>query len=194
MRFPSIMGLVAICLGLASLVFRAHSVDPFRGFASGQQVREAKGFRIYYAPWQNLEQIDAQAIATSRCNHLDLAAYSLTDWKVAEAIVQIAQSGRPVRIYRDREQYEEELRRGNKVLEMLRRPNISIKVKQSAVLMHQKAWSDGCLLREGSANFSPSSEKQQDNTLAITDDPQSVKQFEQVFQAMWSRADNIVVQ
>jgi len=60
--------------------------------------------------------------------------------------------------------------------------------------MHQKAWSDGCVFREGSANWSPSGERQQDNTLTFMNDPASVNNFERAFDAMWVRSDNIVVQ
>lgn len=150
---------------------------------------------VYYSPWQNLEAIDYGAIVQSRCNHLDIAAYAFTDSKLAEAVVAFAQSGRPVRIYRDREQFEQEQKRNTRVSDMLgAMPNISVRVKASSVLMHQKAWSDGCILREGSANWSPSGEKQQDNTLTLLNDSVSIGNFEAAFEAMWNRPDNLVIQ
>lgn len=149
---------------------------------------------VYYSPWQNLEAIDSEAIAGSHCNHLDIAMYAFTDWKLAETVAAFARTSRPVRIYRDREQYEQEARRGSRVIEILHQPNIQIRVKQSRVLMHLKAWSDGCILREGSANWSPGGEKQQDNTLTFLNDSASVKNFEADFNAMWNRRNNIVVQ
>lgn len=152
------------------------------------------GREVLYSPWENLEQVDSNAIHHSRCNHLDIAMYAFTDRKLAEAVVAFARSGRPVRIYRDREQYEQEMRRGSKVSQILRVPNISIRVKGSPVLMHVKAWSDGCVLREGSANWSPSGEKMQDNTLTFLNDPASVINFERDFQAMWTRSSNDIVQ
>ncbi len=149
---------------------------------------------VYYSPWQDLEAIDYNTIVQSRCNHLDIAAYAFTDWKLAEAVVAFARSGRPVRIYRDREQFEQEQKRSVRVSEMLRTmPNIAIRVKSSSVLMHQKAWSDGCILREGSANWSPSGEKLQDNTLTFLNDPASINNFEAAFEAMWDRPGNLVV-
>lgn len=150
---------------------------------------------VYYSPWQNLEAIDYNEIVQSRCSHLDIAAYAFTDFKLGEAVLAFARSGRPVRIYRDRDQYEQETRRGSRVAELFEgNHNISIRVKNSSVLMHLKAWSDGCVLREGSANWSPSGEKQQDNTLTLTTDPVSIHNFEAGFQAIWNRADNVVVQ
>jgi phosphatidylserine/phosphatidylglycerophosphate/cardiolipin synthase-like enzyme len=149
---------------------------------------------VYYSPWQNLEEIDYNAIVSSRCNHLDIAIYSFTDWKLAQAAVICARSGRLVRIYRDYEQYEQEQKRGLQVAHMLKRPNISVRLKSSTVLMHMKAWSDGCILREGSANWSPSGEKQQDNSLAFINDRASVASFERAFEAMWIRNSNIIIQ
>lgn len=149
---------------------------------------------VYYSPWQDLEEIDSSAILHSHCNHLDIAMYSFTDYKLAQSVAAFANSGRPVRIYRDREQYEQEQDRGSRVRDVLRVRNISIRVKSSKVLMHQKAWSDGCVFREGSANWSPSGERQQDNTLTFLNDPASINNYERAFEAMWDRSDNLVVQ
>lgn len=150
---------------------------------------------IYYSPWQNLEAIDSSVITHSRCDHLDIAMYSFTDRQLALAILSFANSGRQVRIYRDLEQYEQETRRGNRVAQMFQgNPNISIRVKGSRTLMHIKAWSDGCVLREGSANWSPSGEKWQDNTLTLTTDKTSIHNFEADFQSVWNRSENEVIQ
>lgn len=150
---------------------------------------------VYYSPWQNLEAIDYNTIIESHCNHLDIAAYAFTDFKLSEAVVAFARSGRPVRIYRDRGQFEQEQRRNTRVTDLLRTmSNIQVRVKSSSILMHQKAWSDGCIVREGSANWSPSGEKEQDNTLTLLADPASINNFESAFEAMWDRSDNLIVQ
>jgi hypothetical protein len=163
---------------------------------------------VYMSPWQNLEAIDYNAIVSSRCNHLDLAEYAFTDTTLAKAVAKFAQSGRPVRIYRDygqfaeeqkrepiqKQKYEQGITRDPPVGMILNVPHISIRVKNSSVLMHLKAWSDGCILREGSANWSPSGEKMQQNTLTLLNDYRSVTDFEKVFEAMWSDRNNIVVQ
>jgi hypothetical protein len=72
--------------------------------------------------------------------------------------------------------------------------NIQIRVKASTVLMHVKSWSDGCIVRDGSANWSPSGEKQQDNTLTLTSDSTAVQNFETEFSTMWNRTDNTIIQ
>ena len=72
--------------------------------------------------------------------------------------------------------------------------NVSIRVKHSSDLMHLKEWSDGSRLREGSANWSPSGEKRQDNSAAVFTNKQAAQAFERKFQDMWDRPNNILVQ
>lgn len=70
-------------------------------------------------------------------------------------------------------------------------PNIEVKIKHSRVLMHLKSYAvDGQTLRSGSANFSPSALKRQDNDLVLTKDAASVRRFELDFDQLWSRPDN----
>ncbi len=155
----------------------------------------SQGAAIHYAPAEDLERIDAQLIEQTAGNHLDIAMYAFTDARIARAVVDAANRGVKVEIYRDDEQFAQEQRREPYVLEMFRgNPNISIRVKNSRVLMHIKGWSDGTLLREGSANWSRSGELEQDNTLLLTRDPQSVQGFENNFQHIWERTGNLIVQ
>jgi phosphatidylserine/phosphatidylglycerophosphate/cardiolipin synthase-like enzyme len=70
-------------------------------------------------------------------------------------------------------------------------PNIEVRIKHSRVLMHLKSYEvDGSTLRSGSANFSPSALKRQDNDLVLTRDAAAVKRFELDFEQLWARADN----
>jgi phosphatidylserine/phosphatidylglycerophosphate/cardiolipin synthase-like enzyme len=78
--------------------------------------------------------------------------------------------------------------------QLLNVPAITIKVKESSILMHLKSYLvDGKTLRDGSANFSPAGEETQDNSLTLTDDPQAVALFKSKFEAMWARQDNLTV-
>lgn len=70
-------------------------------------------------------------------------------------------------------------------------PNVEVRIKHSRVLMHLKSYAvDGQTLRSGSANFSASALKHQDNDLVLTHDVGSVKRFELDFNQLWSRPDN----
>ncbi len=147
-----------------------------------------------FSPGDDIERLDVQLIdhATGR---LDIAMYSFTDQNLAAAVLRAAERGVTVRIYRDREQYEQESHRGGYTAETLARSkNISIRVKNSMTLMHLKAYSDGNFLREGSANWSRSGEQYQDNDAMVIDEPRAVQGFEQKFDQMWTRSDNIIVQ
>ncbi len=70
-------------------------------------------------------------------------------------------------------------------------PNVEVRIKHSRVLMHLKSYAvDGQTLRSGSANFSASALKHQDNDLVLTHDAASVRRFELDFDQLWSRPDN----
>ena len=93
---------------------------------------------------------------------------------------------------RDREQYEDEQRKRVTTTDMLRgQSGIQIRVKASRELMHLKAYViDGSLLRDGSANWSPSGLRRQDNNAHFTSDRAQVAAFQQLFEQMWKRSDN----
>ncbi len=145
----------------------------------------------HYAPDENLERLDTDLLATST-RTLDMAAYSLTDFALRDALTAAAQRGVTVRIYVDRVQSAEEDKRDDSVLQALAAtPHIHVVIKHSAVLMHLKSYViDNATLRSGSANFSPTGEKRQDNDLSVTHNPIAVRAFEQHFEEMWARSDN----
>ena len=60
--------------------------------------------------------------------------------------------------------------------------------------MHEKIWTDGTVLREGSANWSPAGLKRQDNNVRFTDSPDEIKAFVADFGTMWNRPGNLVIQ
>jgi hypothetical protein len=74
--------------------------------------------------------------------------------------------------------------------------NIHIRVKppSRSDLMHLKAWSNGTVLREGSANWSPAALKRQDNNVRFTTNGDEVQSFLNTFEAMWNRPANLVIQ
>jgi phosphatidylserine/phosphatidylglycerophosphate/cardiolipin synthase-like enzyme len=139
------------------------------------------------------------ATITAATATIDFAAYTLTHAQIITALLARARAGVQVRLYLDRTELEAEAR-GNPTLSnsalgpLLSTPNVQTKVKQSSILMHLKSYLvDSKLLRDGSANFSPLGESEQDNSMLLTDDGPTVALFEAKFAAMWNRPDNISV-
>lgn len=171
-----------------------HFTMPDGGTVSAQDIAATPRDEAF-SPDTNLQKVDLQLLRSSSSRHIDVAMYSFTDRALAEELVRKAESGVSIRIYRDNEQFYQELQRNPEVYEILKGvPNISIRVKGNRTLMHIKAWSDGNILREGSANWSYSGEIYQDNTLFVFKNPGDIHGFEAKFNEMWHRSTNIVVQ
>ena len=176
----------------------------------------ANSVQVHYAPFENLEHVDTDLLAQAHST-IDLAAYSLTDYAVAQALIAAAQRGVHIRIYRDATQAAGETAHAEKSAanpkrrasrdpeddapndaddaDILRRlsstPNVAVRIKHSHTLMHLKAYAvDGAFLRTGSANFSPTGEKRQDNDLILFHNAAAAAHFTQDFDRLWSRPDN----
>jgi phosphatidylserine/phosphatidylglycerophosphate/cardiolipin synthase-like enzyme len=170
--------------------------------------------QIHYSPAENLEHLDVDLIGQAR-KSIDMNAYALTDLAIADALVAAANRGVRIRIYRDNTQTDGELARANKVknsrarntdndedsddtgdansalLRLAHTSNVQVLVKHSRTLMHLKAYCvDGRFVRTGSANFSPTGEKRQDNDLIILRDGASIQHFQSNFNTLWARPDN----
>ena len=160
----------------------------------------------HFSPTEDLERIDVEELraAARRVRGtrtpLNVAMYSFTDTLIARILVDEADAGTTVRVYRDGEQFEEEERgrqgRSSVATTFRGHRNIQIRVKplSRSDLMHLKCWSDDRTLRDGSANWSPAGLKRQDNEIRFTTDPKEVQEFNRVFEQMWNRPGNIVVQ
>jgi phosphatidylserine/phosphatidylglycerophosphate/cardiolipin synthase-like enzyme len=146
--------------------------------------------RIHFAPFENLERIDASLIRQAKSS-IDLAAYVLTDVAVIEALTERARSGVTLRILLYAGQiYDRPGSMPTMALQQLQATaGVEIRVKpEAAPLMHLKAYQvDGRWLRTGSANFTASGLKQQDNDLVILDTPSVVTAFQDVFETLWRK-------
>jgi len=152
----------------------------------------------YYANPGSLENVDVAAINSAQ-QSIDLAAFSLTDKTVVDALRTKAAFGVKIRIYLDRGELQAECR-GDATCarialhELIGFPGVTIKVKYSKVLMHLKSYAmDGSLVRDGSANFSEQGERLQDNSAVLSADPRAYAVFQAKFRAMWERPDNLTV-
>jgi phosphatidylserine/phosphatidylglycerophosphate/cardiolipin synthase-like enzyme len=123
---------------------------------------------------------------------VDVAMYSFTDRELAEELVALAHSGVKIRVYRDSREFNEENQRGLSTTAILLAGGITVRVKRSRDLMHLKSYViDGTPLRTGSANWSPTGLKRQDNDVHYEFASILAARFEAKFESMWHRATNV---
>lgn len=134
---------------------------------------------IHYAPFENLERIDV-GLLDQTGETIDMAAYILTDRPVIDALIAAKERGVAVRLLLDPSQKTDLVR-----LEPLKD---DIRFKKRGPIMHLKSYLvDGERLRTGSANFTASGLKQQDNDLVVTGDRVLVERFKVNYELMWGR-------
>jgi phosphatidylserine/phosphatidylglycerophosphate/cardiolipin synthase-like enzyme len=186
-----------LTLFLPICISGCHSPNPFPATSMDQSYRA----EIHYSPEEDLERIDINLIHGAQ-RTIDMPMYAFTDRYLAEALLDRANHGVKIRLYRDQGQFDEETGRRFRrdatedVLSMLKRqPHIQIRVKGSSTLLHLKSYCiDNRVLRDGSANWSPSGEKRQDNSLVIVTNAAAIEHFEQIFNQIWNRSDNRIIQ
>jgi phosphatidylserine/phosphatidylglycerophosphate/cardiolipin synthase-like enzyme len=86
--------LMAFCL---SLVFALLGVFILFAFA---RPAGAEPLKIHYAPVENLERVDVELLKAAH-KQIDMAAYSLTDWAVIDALIDAHRRGVAMRIVLD---------------------------------------------------------------------------------------------
>ncbi len=144
-----------------------------------------------YSPGTNLERSELAQLETAT-RSVDVAMYSFTDRELAEELATLARKGVRVRVYRDREQFQQEMQWGGvTTTSILSAAGIQVRIKGARDLMHLKSYAiDGRLLRTGSANWSPTGLKRQDNDVRYESSSEAVERFERKFEEMWVRAGN----
>ncbi|MDE2579061.1 MAG: phosphatidylserine synthase [Hyphomicrobiales bacterium] len=147
---------------------------------------------IYYGPSVDTNIIDAQTIERA-VKGVDMAAFVLTNAKIIDALTAAADRGVRVRVYLDRDQSARGTQAQDARLEALaRHKGVALKYKAArSEAMHFKAYQiDGRVLRTGSANFSWSGVRAQDNDVVIIHQPRLAVDFAHKFEEMWARSDN----
>ena len=139
---------------------------------------------VHYSPEERLDAIDAALIGTAK-NSIDLASYALTDSIVIDALNDAERRGVAIRIVLDPRERHDFVKLGDL--------SDNVRIKRGGPFMHLKAYSiDGEALRTGSANFSTSGERAQDNDLVVIHDAVAAAKFEAHFERMWDAAEPMV--
>jgi phosphatidylserine/phosphatidylglycerophosphate/cardiolipin synthase-like enzyme len=140
----------------------------------------AADVEIHYAPVENLERIDLDLLRKAE-RSIDFAAFILTNRVIAEALAEARGRGVKVRVLIDGSQ--------DHAYDRLAAIADVVHVKEDKPIMHLKSYLvDGGLLRTGSANFSASGLKRQDNDLVLSRDRDMVRRFKERFEDMYRRA------
>lgn len=131
-----------------------------------------------YSPGTNLERSELAQLDTAT-RSVDMATYSFTDRYLAEKLATLARKGVRIRVYRDREQFQQEAQWGGlTTTSILLTAGTEVRVKGARDLMHLKSYViDGRLLRSVSANWSPTGLKRQDNDVLYELTTETVESF-----------------
>jgi phosphatidylserine/phosphatidylglycerophosphate/cardiolipin synthase-like enzyme len=165
-----------ITLRVIAVALLAMTVVPSIARASDEQRIE-----LHYAPEERLDAIDAALIGSARSS-IDMAAYVLTDYAVIDALKAAQKRGVAIRIVVDPREPNDADRLGPLIA--------NVKMKRGGALMHLKAYEvDGQVLRTGSANFSLSGERDQNNDLVVIHNAGDAHQFTTAFNTIWDAAE-----
>lgn len=112
----------------------------------------------------------------------DICVFTITDDRIAEAIVATQKRGVRVRVLTDNDkQYD-----GGSDIDRLRRAGIAVKVDETEHHMHHKfALLDEARLLNGSYNWTRSASAFNEENLIVTSDPGLVRAFSRQFAALW---------
>jgi phosphatidylserine/phosphatidylglycerophosphate/cardiolipin synthase-like enzyme len=153
-----------------------------------------------FSPDSDLEVLDIAQLRKARST-IDIAMYAFTDRRLAEELAH-TDSSVQIRLYRDGEQFESEQRQATyaqpsttQMLAGYSRIHIRVKRGASRDYMHQKEFLvDGVLLRDGSANWSKSALRLQDNSWFLIRNLSDISAFRREFEQMWARPSNLSIQ
>ena len=152
------------------------------------------GVRAFFGPSRGFDEVDLDLISRAR-QHIDMAAYVLTDRKVIEALESAAKRGVKVRLYLDPEQPGGRDAVNGRLQNLLHTGHGEIRIKgEGNDFMHLKAFQvDGRWLRTGSANFSFSGEHKQDNDILVIENRDVAGAFLRQFEQLWARPGNVAI-
>lgn len=150
---------------------------------------EVANIAILYSPGRNLEVEDIRLIESARSN-IDMAAYTLTSFAIMDALADAGRRGVGVRLLLDASQLRQARDFVRERLERLGRiAGVSIRVSTGRDLMHLKSFViDDMTLRTGSANFTPTGLKRQNNDLVIIRDRASVVFYKAMFSELFVKS------
>ncbi|MFI5011730.1 MAG: phospholipase D-like domain-containing protein [Hyphomicrobiales bacterium] len=147
---------------------------------------------IRYAPASDLERVDL-ALLRSATRSIDIAAYLFTDTALIDTLADAALRGVRIRLYLDGEQEARGPGFAGRAGGLRGAQRIEVRLKPpGSEIMHLKSYCvDGKVLRTGSANFTVSGLRREDDDLVVIRDQAAIAAFEESFEGIWRRAANM---
>jgi len=146
----------------------------------------AQASEVYFSPNGGARQRLVRAIEESR-KTIDIAVYNFTAYELADALYAAQVRGVHVRVLVDREMAET----GGAVMRRLRLNGVPVRslgVPEASLMHHKFAVFDEHLVVTGSYNWTNSAEHANYENLAVLDEPEMVKRFQQEFRRLWREA------
>jgi phosphatidylserine/phosphatidylglycerophosphate/cardiolipin synthase-like enzyme len=137
--------------------------------------------RAYFSPGDACLSAILGLLGKARVS-LDICVFTITDDRIARAILEAHARGVRVRVITDNDkQYD-----GGSDIERLRGAGIALKVDETEHHMHHKfALVDGTTLLNGSYNWTRSAGSFNEENLVVSSEPALVQAFARQFTALW---------
>ncbi len=156
----------------------------FAGVLAVLGATQAGAQEVHFSPEVRLDAIDVQLIGAAK-QSIDFASYALTDPIIIDALTDADHRGVAVRIVLDPRERHDFVKLGDL--------SDNVRIKRGGPYMHLKAYSvDGEVLRTGSANFSTSGERAQDNDLIVIRNAGAAAKFDAYFERMWDAGQPMI--
>ena len=118
---------------------------------------------------------------------VDVCVFTVTDDRIAEAIVRAHRRGVAIRILTD----NDKLFDAGSDIRRLSSAGLTIRIDNSGYHMHHKfAVFDHSVLLNGSYNWTRSAAMYNEENFIVTDDPKLVQPFRQLFERLWENFGN----
>ena len=138
--------------------------------------------RAYFSPGEACLATVVGELGRAR-KTADICVFTITDDRIASAILKTHARGVQIRIISDNDKQED----GGSDIERLARAGIALRVDETEHHMHHKfAVFDGGTLLNGSYNWTRSAASYNEENLIVTSEPKLVQTFTEHFAKMWS--------
>lgn len=137
---------------------------------------------VFFSPHDDCAGAIVRALGRTR-RAADIAVFTITDNRVADAVLQAAKRGVRVRVITD------DMKSGDRGsdIERLERAGVPVRMDRSQAHMHNKfAILDGRTVLTGSYNWTRSAARENQENLVVTDDPALARAYSDEFARLWA--------